>query len=369
MTLEIGNTDKLGVFRQELQRVGVPLLAPDVNRSEVVFSVEEGEGGRRAIRYALSAVRNVGTAAMEALVAERERGGPFKDLGDFARRLDQRQVNRRQLESLVAAGALDCLDPNRGRLFEAVEPILRQASLASSERDSAQHSLFGAGSGAPPAVVAPNVADWPVAERLKREFEAVGFYLSAHPLEAYERVLGRLGVVPSIKLAERLAGGEPGRIKLAGAVIGKQERTSKSGNPFAFVQLSDASGVFEVVVFSESLAASRELLESGAPLLIVGDARLEGDSIKITTQSIQALDQAARDLVRTIRVFVADEGALKGLHGIIQREAEGRGRISVVVPVAPHREVDVLLPGRFALTPAIRGALKAVPGVLDVRDG
>jgi DNA polymerase III subunit alpha len=189
MTLDLGNTDKLNNFRQELGRLGIALLPPDINRSDVAFAVETDEkSGKPAIRYALAAVKGVGEQAMRELVAERAASGPFKDLFDFALRLDPKTFNRRQFENLVKAGAFEPLNPNRAQSFAAAELLVRQASRAAEEREDGQESLFGAipesakwGFTARPAL--PVVPDWAAVERLQNEFEAIGFYLSSHPLD------------------------------------------------------------------------------------------------------------------------------------------------------------------------------------------
>ena len=376
MTLDLGNTDKLYLFRQELGHLGVELLPPDINKSEATFAVEApgaeggGDGGAAsAIRYALSAIKNVGRQAMEALVQEREANGPYKSLADFAGRLDHRVINKRQLESLACAGAFDSLNSNRRQVFEAVETLVRHASVASSERESAQHSLFGATpETSSPVLSLPEIEDWAVMERLRHEFEAIGFYLSAHPLGAYDRALARLGVTRYADLVASLPRREAGPIKLAGTVIGKRERTSARGNRYAFVQLSDMSGVYEVTVFSEVLAAARELLDAGAPLLITAEARIEEDNIRLTAEDIRPLDKAVARAAGGLRVFIRDEAPLTGLRGVIGREGRGRGRITLVVPVAGDREVEVMLPGTYAISPATLGAIKAIRGIVDVQE-
>ncbi|MHB1217615.1 MAG: DNA polymerase III subunit alpha [Alphaproteobacteria bacterium] len=367
MTLSMGNTDKLGVFRQELDRIHVKLLPPDVNRSEVVFAVETGADGTQAVRYALAAVRNVGRAAMEGLVRERGARGPFKSLSDFAERMDARSINKRQLESLVCAGAFDSVEPNRAKSFGAIEAILRRASSAAVDRESQQQGLFGEGVAAPGLAV-QNVADWPDAERLRREFEAVGFYLSAHPLDAYAMALARLGVVPSARLHAHLAAGGPSHVKLVGTSIGRRERTSQRGARYAFVQFSDTSGIYEAVMFSEVLTEARELLDSSAPLLLTVEARLEEDMLRIAVQGARKLDDVVAETPKVLQVFVTEPSSIAGLKSVIQRDGRGKGRITVIVPVEPQREVEIALPGRFALAPPTRAALKAVPGVLDVRE-
>ena len=396
MTLDLGNTDKLYLFRQELGHLGVELLPPDINKSEATFTVEAagaggaegaedtgddeaagGESGRdggdgeaaSAIRYALSAIKNVGRQAMEALVQEREANGPYKSLADFAGRLDHRVINKRQLESLACAGAFDSLNSNRRQVFEAVETLVRHANVASSERESAQHSLFGATpETSSPVLSLPETEDWAVMERLRHEFEAIGFYLSAHPLGAYDRALARLGVIRYADLVASPPRREAGPIKLAGTVIGKRERTSARGNRYAFVQLSDMSGVYEVTVFSEVLAAAGGLLDAGAPILITAEARIEEDNIRLTAEDIQPLDKAVARAAGGLKVFIRDEAPLTGLRGVVGREGRGRGRITLVVPVAGDREVEVMLPGTYAISSATLGAIKAIRGIVDVQE-
>ncbi|MDE1969097.1 MAG: DNA polymerase III subunit alpha, partial [Alphaproteobacteria bacterium] len=169
MTLDLGNTDKLNVFRQECDRLGIKLLSPDINRSDVEFAVEAaGEGG--AIRYALAAVKGVGSAAMRQVVAERAAHGSFKDLFDFAARIDPKHFNKRQFESLVKAGAFDAIAPNRAQAFAAIELLLRHANAAANERTSQQVNLFGGDAGPAVGPALPAVTDWPLAERLQKEF-------------------------------------------------------------------------------------------------------------------------------------------------------------------------------------------------------
>ena len=369
MTLDLGNTDKLNSFRQELDRMGIKLLPPDINRSDWDFAVENAAEGKSAIRYALAAVRNVGEKAMRDLVAERRQGGPFRNLFDMAKRLDSKILNKRMLESLAAAGAFDAMIANRAQVFAAANLVLRHASAAADDRGSGQSSLFGGG-GADAAAEAPKLptaTDWAPLERLAREFEAIGFYLSAHPLDAYGKTLPRLGITAYADLREQMRLQRSSRFTLAGIVAGRQERTSARGNRFAFVQLSDQSGLFEATVFSETLAASRDLLTAGKAVVLTADAQLQGDDLRLTVQSVRALDQLAATAAAGLMVYLRDPGPLKGLDGILKRDAKGRGTVSLLLDL-PDREVEMKLPGGFAITPQVRAALKALPGVVDVRE-
>jgi DNA polymerase-3 subunit alpha len=379
MTLDLGNTDKLNVFRQELDRLGIRLLPPDINRSDVTFAVETptlpsaarggGEGGGAAIRYALAAVKGVGAQAMAELVAERTARGRFKDLADFSRRLDAKSFNRRQFESLAKAGAFDSLNPNRAQTFAAAEQLLRQASLAAEERASRQESLFAAiDPGFAPRPTLPLVADWPPVERLQHEFAAIGFYLSSHPLDPYGKSLARAGIIRYADLPAGLAANPTNRFKLAGIVIGRpKERTSGRGNRFAFVQMSDPSGAFEVTLFSEMLAGSRALLDSGQPLVVTVDVRNEEESLRLTVQKIEPLDTVVAHAAAGLRVFLGEARALASLKSVIAREAGGRGRVTVVLDL-PSREVEIAIPGGFKVDPRTRAAVKSLPGIIDVHD-
>ena len=367
MALELGNADKLNIFRQELGRQGIALKTPCINRSGVEFAVETGDDGACVIRYALAAIKNVGRQAMEGVVAERERGGPYRDLFDFASRLDPRLVNKRQFEYLARAGAFDCLDPNRAQVLGAVELMLSHGNAAAAERDSGQVNLFGdqEAERAPPL---PAVEPWSAAERLRQEFDAIGFYLSAHPLDAHVKALERLGAVSSADIGGRL-NGEVGRVKLAGTVLGVQERTSSRGNPFAFVQLSDLGGIYEVTFFSDLLSAYRELLEPGRSLLLTVEARMDDGTLKLTAHEVRSLDKIAAETAAGLKVHIRDARPLEGLKSVLGEGRKGRGPVSLVLGLEGGcREVEVALPGGYAVSPALRAAVKAVPGVVDVHD-
>ena len=436
MSIEQGNTDKIGALRTELDRLTIPLLPPDINRSGAGFTVEmapaerprpsrrpsgppqdegvrdfprdegggdssqdegargfsqdEGEDargfphaeeGRRpvskhgesparptaAIRYALAAVKNVGAAAMEALVAERAANGPYQGLMDFAERLDARQVNKRQLENLAAAGAFESLGLNRRQAHDSVDLVMRHAALAQSDRESSQTSLFGGDEAADevrPQI--PDLAEWPAEERLAREFEALGFYLSAHPMASHKQLCGRLGVVEYRDVASGAAGGAT--VKLAGIVTARRLTTSSRGARMAFVEMSDASGGFEVTIFSEVLAGARELLEAGKPLVMTVEVQRRDDGIRLTAQRVELLDDVAAGAAAGLRIFLADERAVETLAAVFrQHGTKGRGRVSLVLN-AGDREVELELKDGFAISQAMRGAIKSIPGIVDVQD-
>ncbi len=364
MTQEMGDTDKLGVFRRELQRMGIALLPPDINASEARFAVEKG-----AIRYALAALKGVGMAAMETVVAERASNGPFKDLFDFAGRLDSKVVNKRQMESLAAAGAFDSLNPNRAQVLDAVEMLLRYSAAEGEEKNSNQTSLFG---GADKSIKhktpeLPSVPAWDPLEKLRQEFDAVGFYLSSHPLESMTARLDKLGVVASKNVADYLSKSPAKRLRMAGVVVKKQEKTSQKGNRFAFIQLSDQAGVYEAVMFSETLNQSRSLLEAGNTVLVTMDAEVKGpEEIRFICQKVEPLDKAVDQVTVSTKIVLDNAKAVDGIKAVLAAQAKGKVKLLLVVPVNDDKEAHIELPGSWTLPAETRLALRRVEGVLDV---
>ena len=319
-----------------------------------------------AVRYALAALKNVGTAAMQTLVRERKENGFYESLFDIAGRLDTGVMNKRQIENLGRAGAFDSLNPNRRQVFEAVETLVRHASAAQNDRESKQVNLFGVEDSAAVIPPLPEMDDWAVQEKLQQEFEAVGFYLSSHPLASYKKTCDKLGVVESASVTSGRM--NEGRIKLAGIVTSRRFTTSSRGAKMAFVQMSDAAGSFEITIFSEVLVLSRELLESGVPLIAVVDVQRWNDGFRLTAQDIKPLEEAAVKAAKGLWVFVREEAPLSSLATVFRDHGEcGHGKVRLTLE-AGDREIEMDLPQGFAISVALRSAVKAIPGVIDVQD-
>lgn len=369
MTQDMGNTDKLAILRQELIKMKIQLLPPDVNKSLPRFSVEKLEDGSKAIRYALAALKGVGEEAMKKVVAERAENGPYKDVYDFMRRQDMKVMNKRQMESLAASGAFDSLNPSRPQMLAACEILLRYAAAYAEEKASSQVSLFGNAGEELPVPDLPKAEKWEPLERLRHEFEAVGFYLSAHPLDNMQTQLERLRVVPSTAVARELLGSASNRLRMAGIVVRKQERTSQKGNRFAFVQVSDPYGVFEMMVFSELLNASRELLEAGTPILLSVDVdRKNEDELRFLATSIEPLTAAVQSMTRQVIVHVDRPEAAAGMKRALQTLEPGRVKIQVVAAAGQGREAVIELPGGYSLRDDTPKTLRAISGVTGLRE-
>jgi DNA polymerase-3 subunit alpha len=379
MTLDMGNTDKLAEFRSEAERLGIKVMPPSINRSGVAFDVEGN-----AIHYALAALKGVGTQAVEAIVAARgER--PFSGLSDFSGRINPRAVNKRVLESLAAAGALDELEQNRALAFSAVDMIL---AVAQREHDTIESGALQFSFGEitkRETMRLPKVEPWLPAERLQREFDAIGFFLSGHPLDDYAPALKPLRVQSWAEFSRAVKAGASGG-RLAGTVVARTERRTRTGSKMGIVGLSDSSGHYEAVVFAEGLQQFRDLLEPGSAVLVTLSAELQGDEVRARIQTVEPLDEAAAKLQKGLRVFLRSELPLESIakrleptrtapaQGAPDRKAEpkrspqtnGEGEVSMVLMLDRGAEVEVKLPGRFKVSPQIAGALKAVPGVVAV---
>ncbi|MET4293346.1 DNA polymerase-3 subunit alpha [Bradyrhizobium sp. LB8.2] len=380
MTLDLNNTDKLSEFRSEAQRLGIKVEPPNINRSGATFEV-----GDKTIYYALAALKGVGIAAVEQIIEERTKKGLFTSLADFAARVNPRAINKRVIESLAAAGAFDMLEPSRARVFAGADAILAACQRAHQAETIGQNDMFGSSADAP-TVMLPQIEPWLPAERLRREYDAIGFFLSGHPLDDYATVLKRLRVQSWAEFSRAVKTGATAG-KVAATVVSRMERRTKTGNKMGIMGLSDPTGHFEAVLFSEGLAQYRDVLEPGAAVLLQLGAELQGEDVRARVLHAEPLDDAAAKTQKGLRIFVRDT---KPLDSIAKRLAgpdmaasngaapkvgspgtaprsNGDGEVSLVMMLDLETEVEMKLPGRFKVSPQIAGAIKAVAGVVDVQ--
>ena len=361
MTLDKSNTDKLAELRADAERHAVKVAAPSVNASDVDFDVRHDASG--APTSSTPSARSKASASRRRRrSSKRARKAKFASLTDLARRIDGRAVNKKALECLANAGAFDGLEPERAIAFASIEPMLALAHRNAEEKAAGQNALlFGEADAAPLKVSAQ---PWSAAEKLRREFEAVGFFLSGHPLEAYDKALKRIGRQRWSEFVRAVRGGATtGR--LAATVLDRYERRTKSGSKLGVVQLSDPSGQYEAIIFQEGLQQFRDLLEKGSDVLLTLQANVEGEDVRARIVHAESLTEAAAKhpqgpaRIRARRGAAAFDPAAFG--------GRGEGEVSLVVMLGQKDgEVEVKLPGRYAVTGALAGALKAVTGVVAV---
>ncbi|WP_106745090.1 DNA polymerase III subunit alpha [Yoonia maritima] len=369
MNCDIHLTDKLGVYFQEVKKgLGIAYTPPCVNRSQATFDVFEGK-----LVYALGALKNVGVEAMK-LIVEGRGDSEFVNLFDFARRVDLKRVGKRPLEMLARAGAFDVLDRNRRRVMMSLDALSGYSGAIHDQKSSNQVSLFGeAGDDLPEPRLAGG-DDWLPAERLAEEFKAIGFYLSGHPLDDYMGALKRKQV---LTLDEVMLKAKRGAcvVKMAGTVSGRQERKSARGNRFAFAQLSDPTGQYEVTLFSDTLEAARDYLETGSQVVLSCEATMESDQLKLLGRSVAPIDNVVADAGGSaLRVFIDTPDAIESVASILANAIKdgvraGRGPVyfNLMHPDLPG-EVELDLGEDFPVNPQIKGALRSLNGVIEVED-
>jgi DNA polymerase-3 subunit alpha len=363
MSLDISNSDKLASFHQDARRINAEVLPPDINASEADFGVEKTETGL-AVRYALGAVRNVGLAAMGAVVAERKRGGPFKALYDFAERLDAKVVNKRQLENLAKSGAFDALEPDRARALAAAETIAAYAQRVAEERASAQTSLFGAEEpSARPAF--PKAPAWSSQDRLDAERESVGFYLTGHPLSEFfadsgERYKSYAEIVEEGE-------GPPMVYAMAGVVRRVKYQPARTGGTLAFVSMSDPTGDFEPMVMPEYVAEARDVLEVGKAFVFRARVRWRDGDLKLAADRFEPVEAAEARGAQELRIVLREGAPLDLLAqtlNALPKPAPGEARpLRLLLKLKDGREVELSAGRNVAAGPSARAALKAARGV------
>ncbi len=362
MSFDIALTDKLALFVEDMRRGEVECLPPCINASQAAFSVEDGK-----VRYALGALKGVGEKAMQALVAEREAKGPFKSLDDFADRIDPRLLNRRQIESLAAAGAFDAIAPDRAAVFASAETILAHAASAAEQRTSGQHGLFG---GAGEVSVAPirlaKVEQWSLAQRMAAERDSFGFYFSAHPVDTHRHLLEANKAKTFAQLADMPmpAEGRAGAI-MAGLVEEARWRTSAKGRRYLMATLSDSSGQFQASIFDDEASAAIEAAARAGTcgLLTVELDKRPGDELpRVAIKRFQPLDTLAKRTRLQMEIRISSASLIPAVARELQQARGGGGIVRFFLPLSTGGEAAVVAGRDFALDAELEARIERITG-------
>jgi DNA polymerase III subunit alpha len=370
MSFDIDQTDKLSVFVDDMRRMDVALAGPSINASDAAFAVEPaGEGWQ--VRYALGALKGVGEKAMEQLVAERASQGDFRDLEDFAGRVDPRALNRRQMEALAASGAFDAITPERSEAFAAAETLLAVASSTASERASGQGGLFGGDVMTAPTLQLPHTEPWAIAERMGKEKEAFGFYFSAHPVERFAALTAGMRARSYGELAASTPAppGERRPATMAALIENVRWRTSQRGNRYMLVGLSDRSGQFPASCFDDHACTALEQLaaEGGCAALEVELDWREGEETpRVAVRSVRPLDAMMAQSQLAMTVEVDDERALSPLAALLGGIGAGRGTLTLALRNG-HALGTIRLTRQFALDQDLVHRLERIDGISNVK--
>ncbi len=304
----LNNTDQVVKLINECREKNIEILPPDVNASSKDFTVTEGK-----IRFGLGAVKNVGETAVEVVLKSRKEQDEFHSLHDFCQRLDTQKVNRRVIEQLIKCGAFDSVHASRAGALAALDDAMEKAQVMQRDRQSGQLNMFGMlrkGKNLA-ADRLPQVPGWDVRTTLQYEKEALGFYISGHPLDFYAHRLASMCSADTQRVKEKREGTE---VVVCGIVSVTKELTTKKGDRMAFLTLEDKLGIVEVVAFSEAFSQARSLLEGDEPLVVIGKVQHDEKSTKVLANSILSLDEAQVQTVDHVRIHLkADELDRDGL--------------------------------------------------------
>jgi DNA polymerase-3 subunit alpha len=328
LTCEMIDRDKVTEYVDECRRMGIEVLPPCVTRSEVEFAVE-GE----AIRYGLSAIKGVGHAAAEAMVAARG-DRPYRNVFDLCERADHKAVNRAALESLVKAGAFDVEGVCRAQVFEVLDRAIRMGSAASADRSAGQLGLFSAAPVEDESPDYPDVGEWPDAQRMAWEREMIGFYATDHPLARHETLLRRISSTTTARLGDM---DDRGRVRLGGMIRGCRTSIVKSGRNegrrMAFFHLEDFAGAVECVVFARTYAELASVIEEDRVVVVTGKVDTTRETPSVQVDDIVPVEDAPQRLAHgvLVRLRRTDAGVLERLRRAI---ATAPGALPLVLEFA-----------------------------------
>ncbi|MFC3099611.1 DNA polymerase III subunit alpha [Altererythrobacter lauratis] len=368
MCFDMHQSEKLAVFVDDARRNGITVLGPDINRSQAEFSVEQTEEGH-AVRYALAGIRNVGEKAMEQVVAEREANGPFAGLEDLFRRAPAGAMNRRMLEGLAGAGALDCLEPNRALVLANADMLLAVSDAATRERSSGQGGLFGGEDHAEPALRLADTPPWNRAQQMEAERENFGFYFAAHPVAEYKVAASAHGARTFASLASGEITGEGVQAVMAVLVESASKGRTKRGKDFIRATFSDATGQFSAACFEEGLVDNftRWAAEGTCVLLTVEvDKPNPDDQPRFTVRAARPLAEVHDAARMVLECEIESEEGLAALRACLLPGKPKHGEVLVRLKIGEAVEPLVRLGGDFALSGELVDRLATEPGLANI---
>jgi DNA polymerase III subunit alpha len=346
MSLDMDDTDKTYKNIAALREMRIPVLPPDVNRSRVKFTVADG-----AIRFGLGAIRGVGFKSAEEIIAVREKGGEFKSLADFCTRVGTQLINRRVLEALIKCGALDSTGMPRAVLMAQVEDALKLAQREEIDVARNQISLFSQ-KVMPPALTRRGpLNEWPQNELLSFEKEALGFFITAHPLDKYERELRRISKLTTADLASAPDGSQ---VRLAGVIHAVKLKNNKAGKRYATFQLEDRDGAVECIAWPETYQKNESIISGELPVVARGKLDVDDERAQIIVDELRPLGTALTETVREVWIRAPRDsianGELTRIKQLVKRHS-GQSLIYLQLDFEDGREATFLLGDRYRVTP------------------
>ena len=359
MTMDIENTDKLSIFANECKRMDIKILPPSVNYSLMRFDVQDG-----AIRYGLGAIKNASQQSMIKINDEVLENGNFKTLHDFAQRLDHSILTKKNLENLSYAGAFDEIEPNRNVVYSSVDILSNISTSSEKAKSDNQENFFGEEFKSFDHISLPSVPIWTNEIKLQKEFSAIGFYLTGHPLEDYEDLIERQNIT---SYSSAIAGDDY-KYKIAGTISYIMERRSKGGKRFAFVGLTDSNGPFEITIFSNLLSRVRDQIVPGISVIIDVEIQREKNNNRLLTNSITPINEFSSQTLRNMKIYIDDPQSLKTIKSRLNQSGKSQVSICFLSILNEAHRVEISLGSKFYIDPSIINTIKDIDGVSKIEE-
>jgi len=358
MSLEKDNTDKLSVFVNDAKKMGIKILPPDINKSKMDFDVEEND-----IRYGLGAIKNTSQKDMIQINDEVHQNGNFKDLYDFAQRLDASVLSKKNLEFLAYSGAFDAIENNRNKVYQSIN-ILSSISNAAMEKNSNnQDYLFDDEFENFSHIPLPEVDNWTNSESLEKEFTAIGFYLSGHPLNEYEQIIKD----KKIKYYSDINSSET-KYKIAGTISYVKERKSQRGRNFAFVGLTDENNQFEITLFSDVLFKVRNFLIPGLSIIAEVETQRNDNNLRLLTIDLFPLEELMKKNINVLKVYVNNPETILKIRDRVEDKGNSKILVQILMNGKDKYQTELKLGNNFIVNPSIKASIKEIEGVLKIEE-
>ena len=358
MSLEKDNTDKLSVFVSDAKKMGIKILPPDINKSKMDFDVEEND-----IRYGLGAIKNTSQKDMIQINDELHQNGNFKDLYDFAQRLDASVLSKKNLEFLAYSGTFDAIENNRNKVYQSIN-ILSSISNAAMEKNSNnQDYLFDDEFENFSHIPLPEVDNWTNSESLEKEFTAIGFYLSGHPLNEYEHIIKD----KKIKYYSDINSSET-KYKIAGTISYVKERKSQRGRNFAFVGLTDENNQFEITLFSDVLFKVRNFLIPGLSIIAEVETQRNDNNLRLLTIDLFPLEELMKKNINVLKVYVNNPETILKIRDRVEDKGNSKILVQILMNGKDKYQTELKLGNNFIVNPSIKASIKEIEGVLKIEE-
>ena len=358
MSLEKDNTDKLSVFVNDAKKMGIKILPPDINKSKMDFDVEEND-----IRYGLGAIKNTSQKDMIQINDEVHQNGNFKDLYDFAQRLDASVLSKKNLEFLAYSGTFDAIENNRNKVYQSIN-ILSSISNAAMEKNSNnQDYLFDDEFENFGHIPLPEVDNWTNSESLEKEFTAIGFYLSGHPLNEYEQIIKD----KKIKYYSDINSSET-KYKIAGTISYVKERKSQRGRNFAFVGLTDENNQFEITLFSDVLFKVRNFLIPGLSIIAEVETQRNDNNLRLLTIDLFPLEELMKKNINVLKVYVNNPETILKIRDRVEDKGNSKILVQILMNGKDKYQTELKLGNNFIVNPSIKASIKEIEGVLKIEE-